>query len=207
MTRLADAPVPRGLPAALEGARWFGASCEVEVSSSGASTLAAPAASDWFHDPTKDTRVRSAPMLLAPFEGPASLRATVQVDHRGPFDAGVLMVFEDDETWAKACFERAPDGRNLVVTVVTRGHSDDANAFEVAGDTVHLRISHLGASYAVHASVDGDRWEFVRHMRLTGAPRAWWGIGVQAPVGGGCSATFTDVQVRRERRTDLRDGG
>lgn len=201
-----DASVPAELPPALVGARWFGSAGVASVTRDGAVTVAAPACTDWFHDPTRGSVVRSAPMLLAPTRGPARLSARVQVDHRDTFDAGVLMVFEGADLWSKVCLERAPDARNLVVSVVTRGHSDDANAFEVRSDAVHLRVTHRGTSYAIHASVDGVQWEFVRHMRLGGATEAWWGVGVQAPVGPGCTATFSDLSWVSGDVGDLRDG-
>lgn len=193
------------LPDALAGARWFGAVASAERDGNGV-RLAAPPMSDWFHDPTSGQRTRTSPMLLALVTAPALLRARLRADLRATFDAGVLMAYESDDVWAKFCFERAPDGRHLAVSVVTRGESDDANSFEVAGDVVHLRIAHRGASYAFHASTDGDRWELVRHFRLGGADRVWMGVGVQSPLGDGCAVTFHDVVLSHERLPELRDG-
>ena len=43
----------------------------------------------------------------------------------------------------KLCFEHSPDRQPMIVSVVTRGVSDDANAFAVDGQTAWLRVSPL----------------------------------------------------------------
>lgn len=92
----------------------------------------------------------------------------------------------------------------MVVSVVTRGVSDDANAFVVDGREVWLRIARIGAAYVFHASTDGKFWQFVRHFALPGEPVV--GFVVQSPTGEGCTATFADVRFAAERLADLRGG-
>ena len=67
------------------------------------------------------------------------------------FDAGVLMLWHDEEHWAKLCFESAPDGSATVVSVVNRTVSDDANAMIVDGEQVWLRIAGIDGIYAFHS--------------------------------------------------------
>ncbi|MET9443275.1 DUF1349 domain-containing protein [Streptomyces sp. NPDC006610] len=155
-------------------------------------------------DPESD-----APRLLgAPPEGDFQLIARVSVGFAGAFDAGVLYVHLGDRAWAKLCLEYSPDVPT-VCTVVTRGHSDDANSFTVEGDSAWLRVSRLGRAFAFHASLDGERWTFVRLFTLgdereTGA--ALVGFLVQSPVGEGCGATFDHLEFRSGGPRDLRDG-
>lgn len=185
---------------------WHGSKGKIAQPTSDMIRLSAPAASDWFHDPGSHEMKRNAPMLLAKVSGPATLKATIQPEFVDTFDAGVLMAYEDDHAWAKLCFERAPDGRVLVVSVVTNGVSDDANAFEVITPSVQLRVSILGSAYAFHASLGGESWDLIRYFRLKGSPACRLGIGVQAPVGTGCSATFIDTDISQGAVTDIRNG-
>lgn len=185
-------------------ATWFGPETTIERLPGDAIRLTAPPVSDWFHDPSTLETKRSAPMLLTRTTGPATLTATVTPAFADTFDAGVLMAYETDSAWAKLCFERAPDGRVLVVSVVTNGTSDDANAFEVMRDSVHLRVSCLGGAYAFHASLDGSTWELIRFFRLGGAATCHVGIGVQAPMGSGCSADFAGVRIETGANEDIR---
>ena len=65
----------------------------------------------------------------------------MSVDFAATFDAGVLLLWVDERHWGKLCFEFSPAGEAMVVSVVTRGVSDDANAFMVTGRSVWLRVS------------------------------------------------------------------
>jgi regulation of enolase protein 1 (concanavalin A-like superfamily) len=149
----------------------------------------------------------SAPRLLGrPGGEEFQLSARVTVDFAATYDAGVLLLYADDGAWAKLCFERSPQGEPLVVSVVTRGLSDDANAFAVAGRTVWLRVSRVAPGWAFHASVDGAGWRFVRHFALE--PSAGMSVGflAQSPTGEGCTAEFDEIGYRVERLADLRSG-
>ncbi|WP_229896436.1 DUF1349 domain-containing protein [Streptomyces cinerochromogenes] len=150
-----------------------------------------------------------APRLLGmPPAGDFQLIARVSVAFRDAFDAGVLYVHVGDHAWAKLCLEYSPDVPT-VCTVVTRGHSDDANSFAVEGESVWLRVSRSGRAFAFHASPDGERWTFVRLFTLggekeTGAARV--GFMAQSPVGEGCAVTYDRIGFRAGAPGDLRDG-
>ena len=120
----------------------------------GASLLiAAGPQTDWFVDPQRSATPKlNAPALLGGSSGDFLLSARVTVDFAGTYDAGVLVVYESDEVWAKLCFEYSPQREPMVVSVVTRGVSDDCNSFVVDGSSVWLRIGKIGSAYAFHAS-------------------------------------------------------
>ncbi|MFE0131384.1 DUF1349 domain-containing protein [Streptomyces sp. NPDC059037] len=154
-------------------------------------------------DPASD-----APRLLGAPEGDFQLIAKVTVGFAAAFDAGVLYVHVGDREWAKLCLERSPD-EATVCTVVTRGRSDDANAFVVDGSSVWLRVSRTGSAFAFHASSDGKRWTFVRIFSLgdeKAAGAALVGFLAQSPVGEGCVATFESLEFRPNWPVGLRDG-
>jgi hypothetical protein len=96
----------------------------------------------------------------------------------------------------------------MVVSVVCRGVSDDANAFRVPGRSVWLRISRIQRAYAYHASLDGMSWQMIRVFVLSdeGTSLDMIGFEGQSPTGGGCSATFDEIRFLPERLADLRDG-
>lgn len=175
--------------------------------------ITAPARTDVFIDPADGMSydsegILNAPTLLgAPPAGDFQLSARVTVDFAATFDAGVLLLRIDDRHWGKLCFEYSPDGVPLIVSVVNRGVSDDANGFAVEGDQVWLRVSRRGAAYAYHASLDGTRWELVRHFTLEDpAGAATVGFEGQSPTGDGCAVTFDRIGFTTNRLSDLRDG-
>jgi regulation of enolase protein 1 (concanavalin A-like superfamily) len=149
----------------------------------------------------------NAPALLAELPpGDHQLIARARVGFGATFDAGVLLAWVDEDRFAKLCFEYSPAGQPMVVSVVTREVSDDANAYVVDGDEHWLRISTLGPALAFHASSDGERWAMVRYFDLGSDERPRIGLQAQSPTGDGCEVVFSDITHRRERLADLRDG-
>jgi regulation of enolase protein 1 (concanavalin A-like superfamily) len=170
----------------------------------GALTVVAGPTTDLFLDPQGAPPKLEAPRLLGRVDGDFQLSARVAVDFRATFDAGVLLLWAGDRTWAKLCFELSPDRRPMVVSVVTHGRSDDANGWTVDAGQVWLRVSRLRPSFAFHASTDGRRWELVRHFALDGDPEL--GFLAQSPTGEGCEVTFDEIRCSPERLADLRNG-
>jgi uncharacterized protein len=169
--------------------------------------IAAGADTDMFVDPLGDgLPVLSAPRLLGVLDGDLQLQARVEVGFAATYDAGVLLVWVDETNWAKLCFEQSPQGRFTVVSVVTRGRSDDSNGFSVDEREIWLRVARLGWAFAFHASTDGKFWHLVRYFTLWPLERVAYGFEAQSPAGSGCTATFRDIAWRPERLTDLRDG-
>ena len=190
--------IPLTLSWALPPAGW-------ELTPEGALSITAGPRTDLFIDPGQagaPAPIINAPRLLGRLEGDFQLSARVSVDFRATFDAGVLVVWSDDETWAKLCFEYSPQGDPMVVSVVTRGLSDDCNSVVVGARQAWLRISRFGGTYAFHASMDGATWYFV----LGGRPDPMLGFEAQSPTGDGCSVVFDQVTFTTERLDDLRDG-
>ena len=139
--------------------------------------------------------------------GDFQFSARVTVDFASTFDAGVLMLWLDERRWSKLCFEFSPAGEPMVVSVVCRGVSDDANAFAVRGRSVWLRVSRVDRVYAYHASLDGTAWQMIRVFVLDDeTSREKIGFEGQSPTGDGCSVTFDEVRFLSERLTDFRDG-
>jgi hypothetical protein len=64
----------------------------------------------------------------------------------------------------------------MIVSVVTRGVSDDCNSQTVEGGEVWLRLARANGVFAFHASRDGERWELVRFFALPvrDVPSASW---------------------------------
>jgi uncharacterized protein len=169
--------------------------------------VVAGARTDWFVDPQRSTEAAlNAPALVGAAGGDYLLSARVTVDFAATYDAGVLVLHEREDLWAKLCFEYSPQRQPMVVSVVTRGVSDDCNSFVVDGTSVWLRIARLGPAFAFHASTDGERWILVRQFALDGAGASSVGFLAQSPTGEGCAVAFEQISYRAERLDDVRSG-
>ena len=169
--------------------------------------VAAGPVTDWFVDPQRSAEPKlNAPALLGVSTGDFLLSARVSVDFAGTYDAGVLVVYEDDRVWGKLCFEYSPQREPMVVSVVTRRVSDDCNSFVVDGASVWLRIARLGSAFAFHASIDGSNWSFIRHFALESGGDPSVGFAAQSPTGDGCAVKFERIAYQAVRLGDLRSG-
>ena len=83
---------------------------------------------DLFTDPAGTMVKDDSPRLTFTPDPLFTLSAHVHVDFAATYDAGVLLLYVDAQHWAKFCFEYSPQGKPMIVSVVTNGVSDDCNA-------------------------------------------------------------------------------
>ncbi len=169
-------------------------------------TFKAGAVTDLFINPQGAPPMLNAPRLLTAVAGDFQFSARVTVEFAATFDAGVLLLWGDATHWAKLCFEYSPRRQPMVVSVVTRATSDDANGFVADANHIRLRVARLGSAFAFHASTDGRTLDLVRHFALDLGETVNIGFLAQYPTGAGCTASFDDVHFVPERLGDLRGG-
>ena len=192
--------IPLALRPLVDPAAW-------NITGQQALTAVAGPRTDWFVPPDgTDPPVMNAPALVGTAVGDYLLTARVSVGFAATYDAGVLALHVDERCWAKLCFERAPDGTTMVVSVVTRDVSDDCNSFAVERDHVWLRIARREPSFAFHASLDGRLWQLVRHFALGAGSEPALGFLAQSPTGEGCTVAFEEVSFEVGRLDDIRSG-
>jgi uncharacterized protein len=174
----------------------------------GASTIAfaAGARTDLFADPAGSEPKTDAPVILGRPAGDFQLRARVSAPLAATFDAVGLVVWASSTAWGKLELEYSPQQEAMIVSVVTRGVSDDANAFTVSEPAAWLRVSRSGQTIAFHASVDGLWWSLIRYFTFPGASDASAGFNVQSPTGEGLQGRFDEIEWRAGPLAQLRDG-
>ena len=172
-------------------------------------SLIAGPRTDLFLDPQgAQTTINSPRLMFAP-RGEFMFSARVRVNFAATYDAGVLLVYADETHWAKLCFEYSPQQQPMIVSVVTKGSSDDCNSIVFPSDQVYLRVSGLqGAqqAFAFHYSHDAHNWHLVRYFSLGLAGNTRVGFSAQSPTGEVCQAIFDQIQYSPTRLADLRSG-
>lgn len=196
------------LPAVPYTFSWEQLPTEWDISRNGSLSISTGAETDWFIDPTTSLAKDTAPSALCePTDPFFLLSARVDVAFHSTFDAGALHIRFRSDLGAKLCFEYSPQGQPMVVSVVTRGVSDDCNSVIIAGSAVYLRITRRQHAYAFHYSLNGTYWHLIRHFALEapqGDPRL--GFSVQSPTGSSCRAVFSEVRYVPSELHDIRDG-
>jgi len=132
-----------------------------------------------------------------------STRATV--DFRTQWDAGVLVLYVNDDTWAKLCFEMTGEKHPAIVSVVTRGLSDDNNSIAITGKQVYLKIAKAGQAIFFYASEEGQNWKIIRTFSFGPDAKVRAGFSSQSPVGEGCTTVFDQITYLA-KRVDLWTG-
>lgn len=166
---------------------------------------------DIFVDPNatnpNGVTLNAATLLTSAPAGDWQLTAKVTVDFQAKFDAGVLLVWYNEDYWAKLCFEYNPKGEATVVSVVNRLISDDANGPVINGNTVWLRVSKTDNVTCFHTSTDGNTWDLLRVFDLAYNDQLpHIGLEAQSPTGQGVDITFENVTLTQTRLLNQRDG-
>jgi len=179
-----------GLPGPLN---WQNTPRSWNIDSKNVLSISARLKTDWFVDPFDGSVANSAPILLFTPGSDYVLSARVTVKFASKWDAGALMVMGDDHHWAKLSFEFSPDRKPTLVTVVTRGLSDDCNSMNLTEDSVYLRIAKSGRTYVFYFSTDGQNWQILRTFSLDTELPVRAGFESQSPAGPGAVAEFSTI--------------
>lgn len=169
--------------------------------------IVAGSETDWFSDPAGGPIRNNAPVAM--FSAPDEdfvLSAKVSVGFNSTFDAGVLFLYENSTHWAKLCLEYSPLNEAMIVSVVTRGRSDDCNSMSIEGHSTYLRIYRQSNRLAFHQSEDGEYWHLVRHFTMGNLKNLRAGFSAQAPTGELCQAEFEEIRYQKRRLTNIRNG-
>ncbi|MGO4530545.1 DUF1349 domain-containing protein [Paenibacillus sp. 2TAF8] len=158
-------------------------------------SITVPPASDFFIDPAGAAVNESAPFLHTKITGDFSIVAQVDVEMKEQYDSGCLMVRANGTTWAKVCFEYFEE-QPSILSVVTRGDSDDCVSSPVHVTKPYLRLARAGRSFAFHYSENGEKWKLVRYFGMDCPQEIQVGIVAQSPIGQGTKVNFSSVQLQ-----------
>jgi regulation of enolase protein 1 (concanavalin A-like superfamily) len=193
-----------GMPASFH---WHAEPEAWQIDEDGSLSVRAGPKTDFFNDPASGARVATAPCALMETAEPSFvLSVQVAVVAQSTFDAGLIFVRTQHDHWAKFCVEQSPAGDPTIVSVVTRGVSDDCNHAVLRAPQAYLRVAKTRRTVAFHYSVDGTHWQLARYCSLGEPERLQIGWVAQSPVGEGCEAAFRHFSYRTGELANLRDG-
>ena len=190
----------KAIPGAM---RWDNTPASFAVRGDDGLEIVSTGQTDWFVPPLDGAARTNSPRLLFDADAGFILRAKVTVDFKAKWDGGALLVYEGDAHWAKLCLENSVYEKPTIVSVVTRGASDDSNGFEVDGNSIYLQVARTGQAVIFYASADATAWRIIRVFTLRdsagkqiGRMRA--GFSSQSPTGRGHRTVFSEIRYRPE---------
>lgn len=169
-------------------------------------TMTAGANTDLFHDPRGKFVKQNAPSLLFDADNDFLLSTFTTVEFASRADAAVLLIYQDETHWAKLCFERTPQQYHAIVSVVTKGTSDDCNSLFIDTQSTYLRVAKIGSAFAFHQSNNGKTWHLIRVFALDSKHKTKVGFLAQSPTGEACTVTFSDIHYEEKTLTDIHSG-
>lgn len=162
---------------------------------------------DFFNNPENLERVGSAPFLYSEVSGDFVAIAQVKPNFEATWNACALMVYIDQDNWIKFAFENSDATGPGIVTVVTRGVSDDANgAVLEEHQEVWLKLIRKGNLYAMHWSTDGTHYKMARLSAMPDQMKVKIGMEAQCPSEGPASHAFLFFSLEQKTIGDLRKG-
>lgn len=199
------------IQSALETFRWLNES-RVRFDSDRI-ILHAPEKTDFFcpHGTESEEGMLPESLLNAPFyytevTGDFVMRVKVEHAFTSMYDSASIMVMQDLDVWAKACFELTDFGTHAVVSVVTNSVSDDANGCDIEGNSVWLQVARTGPSFAFHYSLDGIRFFMMRYFTLPAQETLKVGLLPQCPTGSGGDRIYSNFSLEKRTVKNIRAG-
>ncbi|MCP4138279.1 MAG: DUF1349 domain-containing protein [bacterium] len=161
---------------------------------------------DFFIDTSSNYFACNAPFYFDPIDYDFMIRVKIEPEFKSTYDAGAILIFDDEKNWIKAAFELTDLEYTSVVTVVTKESSDDCNGEQINEKAVWLRILRKNKYWSIHYSIDGETWKMVRYFELNLNKEIRVGVVSQSPMGSGCTTEFTNFQITKNNCTDMRTG-
>jgi uncharacterized protein len=148
---------------------------------------------DMFRDPNVSYNTDNAPKLLFEADDNFVLTASVEQAFANKWDGGAIVIKQDSLNWIKFCFEKDYTGAKRVVSVVTKGISDDCNSVEMTSSKVYYKVAKADNVITLYCSPDGIRWLLIRHLQFNTVTGFKVGFLAQSPTGDRCEVTFSNI--------------
>lgn len=179
----------------------------------GVLTLQATDNTDYFNSPVKENGffpqpVFNASLYYTELTGDFVFKARGSLEFLNTYDAAALMVYENENVWAKFALENSdmPCRKPAVVSVVTNRISDDCNGPVVDGNSLWFQITRVDDCFAFHYSLDGEVYNMVRVFTLPVGQTVKVGFEAQAPMGPGGQRHYDHISIEHKRVENIRAG-
>lgn len=157
---------------------------------------------DMFRDPNVAYNTDNAPKLLFVADSNFVLTASVHHNFASKWDGGAIVLKADSLNWIKFCFEKDYTGAHRVVSVVTKGISDDCNSAAVPANTIFYKIAKAGNVITLYYSQEGRHWFLIRHFVFESPGPLKAGFLAQSPTGKNCTVTFSHIHYSTRKIRD-----
>ena len=183
----------------------FNSPVNIEVKNGSAVIIASRGKTNLFNSPGDNYYKQNAPMLLFHPDSNFIFSAKIEADLKEVYDVAALVLYQNNDLWAKLCFENSIDKEATVVSVVTKRYSDDCNSIKITDRYVYLSIAKNGDEFSFHCSTDNINWYLVRHFRMDfSKDNLMIGFAVHCSRGDKFLAEFSDIKYSNNGLENMR---
>lgn len=157
---------------------------------------------DMFRDPNVTYNTDNAPKLLFDADSNFIFSAAIEHSFNSKWDGGALVLKQDSLNWVKCCFEKDYTGARRIVTVVTKGISDDCNSVEINSNKVYFKVAKADNVITIYYSLTGTKWFLIRHFTFETDNKLKLGFLSQSPTGKECKVNFSKIYYAPKKIKD-----
>ena len=186
--------------------RWLNEPSDYKLAN-GELIITAKKGSDYFINPEDMVVSSSAPFLYKELADDFVATVSVSPDLSSMWNAAGLFLMIDENHWIKFVFENSDATGPSIVSVTTRGISDDANGVRLGEkSTIWLKIIRKENNYTMHWSADGKNYKMARLSAMPTTGKVKIGMEAQSPVGEQAIHKFHHFSIEPKTVKDLRKG-
>ena len=190
----------------LNDLQWLNEPTDYSITD-GTLTITASKSTDFFINPEDMAATASAPFLYKDVTGDFVAIAQVRPDLTALWNAAGLLLMIDEINWIKLVFEVSDATGPGIVTVTTKGISDDANGVRLsASSEIWLKLVRKGNNYSMLWSEDGTDYKMARLSAMPPSASVKIGLEAQCPAGESAVHKFQHFSIESRTVKDLRKG-
>jgi regulation of enolase protein 1 (concanavalin A-like superfamily) len=180
--------------------------CEIDQINDTKFCIYAKKETDFFIDDLSNSNKSNAPFYFFNVDYDFDISVKIKPEFLNCYDAGGILIYQDDQHWIKAAFENTDLGYPSIVTVVTNDLSDDSNGEPVKNADVNIRLLRKRDYFCVLYSHDAICWKMVRYFPFKISTVLKIGVFAQSPIGTGCFVEFENLKIQKNECQNLRNG-
>lgn len=153
------------------------------------------------HNPTNGSYFRNtAPKFLFTPDPDFDFSTRVKPAFENKYDGGAILVYSDQDNWAKILLQYTADKKLLLGISVVKNKITDDSYFVPAGNDVYLRVTKEGKVFNFFTSADGKIWTLLRDFVYHKPEQMKIGFYSQSPVGTKCKVEYMDIVYKGKKQ-------
>lgn len=121
---------------------------------------------DLYTSPDASFSANNIPMVTTEAKSDFEMQAHVNASFNDAYDGAGIVIYIDQNNWAKLMFERFESGSNGIASTINRNSGDDAYHLRTSLESLYLKAINKKEVIKFYYSLNGDKWLYLRAFTL-----------------------------------------